>query len=56
MISFLLKRILAAIPVMFLVALIAFMLLYFAPGDPAAVIAGDMARPAQIEEIRESLA
>ena len=55
MISFLARRILAALPVMFLVALIAFFLLYFAPGDPAAVIAGDMARPADIAAIRESL-
>ncbi|MBM7324709.1 ABC transporter permease [Agrobacterium sp. S2] len=52
---FVARRILAALPVMFLVALIAFSLLYFAPGDPAAVIAGDMARPADIAAIRESL-
>src|SRR5690606_20013340 len=55
MISFLARRIFAALPVMFLVSLIAFSLLYFAPGDPAAVIAGDMAQPADIAAIRETL-
>jgi len=32
-----------------------FSLLYIAPGDPAAVIAGDQATPADVERIRQSL-
>ena len=48
-------RICATIPVMVIVALFVFSLLYFAPGDPAAVIAGDQATPADVERIRESL-
>jgi peptide/nickel transport system permease protein len=49
------RRIVAAIPVVLLVALIVFSLLYITPGDPAAIIAGDQATPAEIERIRMSL-
>ena len=45
MFSYILRRILATIPVMAIVALFVFSLLYIAPGDPAAVIAGDQATP-----------
>lgn len=55
MFSYLFKRILATIPVMGVVALFVFSLLYIAPGDPAAVIAGDQASPADVERIRQSL-
>jgi peptide/nickel transport system permease protein len=40
---------------MAVVALFVFSLLYIAPGDPAAVIAGDQASPADVERIRQSL-
>ena len=53
--SYILKRILATIPVMAVVALFVFSLLYIAPGDPAAVIAGDQASPDDIERIRLTL-
>lgn len=46
---------LAAIPVVAIVALIIFALLYFAPGDPAALLAGDEATPQMIEELRVRL-
>jgi peptide/nickel transport system permease protein len=52
---FVLRRILVTIPMMAVVALFVFGLLYLAPGDPAAMIAGDQATPAQIENIRSSL-
>jgi peptide/nickel transport system permease protein len=55
MTSYILRRILVTIPVMAIVALFVFSLLYIAPGDPAAVIAGDQASPADIERIRQSL-
>ena len=35
------RRIIATIPVMLVVAFFVFSLLYLAPGDPAAIIAGD---------------
>jgi peptide/nickel transport system permease protein len=43
------------LPVMGIVALFVFSLLYIAPGDPAAVIAGDQASPADVERIRQGL-
>ncbi|SFE88537.1 peptide/nickel transport system permease protein [Sulfitobacter brevis] len=55
MLGYILQRILAAIPVMGFVALFVFLLLRLTPGDPAAIIAGDTATPAQLEAIRTSL-
>jgi peptide/nickel transport system permease protein len=55
MLNYVIRRILATIPVMAVVALFVFSLLYIAPGDPAAVIAGDQATPADVERIRASL-
>jgi peptide/nickel transport system permease protein len=55
MFAYAVRRVLATIPVMLVVALFVFSLLYIAPGDPAAIIAGDQATPADVERIRESL-
>ncbi|HTI82707.1 MAG TPA: ABC transporter permease [Acetobacteraceae bacterium] len=55
MLAYAARRILATIPVMLLVAFFVFSLLYIAPGDPAAIIAGDQATPADVERIRISL-
>jgi peptide/nickel transport system permease protein len=55
MLSYILKRLAATLPVMAVVALIVFSLLYLAPGDPAAVIAGDMASADEIAAIRSKL-
>src|SRR4051812_30245863 len=55
MFTYVVRRILATIPVMVVVALFVFSLLFIAPGDPAAVIAGDQATPADVERIRQTL-
>lgn len=55
MLAYTFRRILAAIPVMVTVAVFVFLLLRLTPGDPAAIIAGDMATPEQLEKIRTSL-
>ncbi len=55
MLSYLIRRVLSTIPVMAVVALFVFSLLYIAPGDPAAIIAGDQASPADVERIRAGL-
>ncbi len=55
MFAYIVRRIVATIPVVAIVALFIFSLLYFAPGDPAAIIAGDQASPADVERIRASL-
>jgi peptide/nickel transport system permease protein len=55
MLAYAARRILSTIPVVLLVALFVFSLLYIAPGDPAAIIAGDQATPDDVERIRASL-
>jgi peptide/nickel transport system permease protein len=55
MFGYLVRRVLAAVPVMGVVALFVFLLLRLTPGDPAAILAGDSATPEQIERIRISL-
>ena len=55
MLAYFLRRVLATIPVVLMVALFVFSLLYLAPGDPAAIIAGDQATPVDVERIRASL-
>jgi peptide/nickel transport system permease protein len=55
LLRYLIKRLLATIPVMGVVALFVFSLLYISPGDPAAVIAGDIATEADIARIRAQL-
>ena len=54
MLAYLIRRVLAVIPVMAVVAIIVFLLLRLT-GDPAAVIAGDYASPDDIERIRQQL-
>jgi peptide/nickel transport system permease protein len=55
MLGYLVRRVLAAIPVMGVVALFVFLLLRLTPGDPAAILAGDNATAEQLERIRVSL-
>ena len=55
MLGFIIRRTIATIPVMGIVALFVFSLLYIAPGDPAVVIAGDQATPQDVERIRIAL-
>jgi len=52
---YLIRRLLAAIPVMLMVATAVFMLLFLAGGDPASVILGPDARPEQVEDLRVKL-
>jgi peptide/nickel transport system permease protein len=53
--AYIVRRILATIPVMAVVAIFVFALLYLSPGDPAAIIAGDNATSADIARIHASL-
>jgi peptide/nickel transport system permease protein len=55
MLAFIARRMLATIPVLGMVAVFVFLILRLTPGDPASIIAGDNAQPAQVEEIREKL-
>ena len=53
--SYLIRRLLAVFPVMLFVVLFVFFLLRLAPGDTAAIIAGDSATPEQLAKIRQGL-
>jgi peptide/nickel transport system permease protein len=53
--AYIARRLLATIPVMGVVAIFVFSLLYLSPGDPAVVIGGDTATAEDIEKIRAKL-
>ena len=55
MIRFIFHRLLMAIPTLVIVAITVFALIRFIPGDPAALMLGDMATPDQISEMRTEL-
>lgn len=52
---YLLQRLLAAIPVLLIVAVVTFSLVHLTPGDPASLMAGDQALPEDIERIKDKL-
>ncbi|MFL5148691.1 MAG: ABC transporter permease, partial [Microvirga sp.] len=55
MLSYILRRLAATIPVMLIVAVLVFLMLRLTPGDPAALIAGDNANTEQVALIRSRL-
>ena len=55
MLSVIIRRMLALMPVLMLVAAFAFLVLRMVPGDPAAIIAGETATTEQVAEIRQRL-
>jgi peptide/nickel transport system permease protein len=52
---YVLRRLLAVVPVWFVVASVVFVLVRLVPGDPALLIAGTDSTPEQVAEIRSSL-
>ena len=55
MAGFVIRRLLAVLPVLLVVSLVVFFMLRLAPGDPAAVIAGNNATAEDIAQIRTQL-
>ena len=55
MLGFVVKRVLSAIPVLLMVAVIVFLVLRLSPGDPAVMIGGPNATPEQLDALRESM-
>ena len=55
MIGLIVKRLLAIIPVLLVVAAVIFAVLRLTPGDPAILVAGDTATQEQIEDIRRNM-
>ena len=53
--GYVIRRILATIPVMGVVAVLVFLMLRLSPGDPAAIVAGDFATAEDIAQIRARL-
>lgn len=55
MVSYVLRRLAATVPVMLIVAVLVFLMLRLTPADPAAIIAGDNANAEQVAQIRKRL-
>lgn len=53
--GYILRRFLSTLPVMAVVAVVVFLLIHLSPGDPAALIAGDLASVEDIEKLRAAL-
>jgi peptide/nickel transport system permease protein len=53
--AYIVRRLLSMLPVMAVVAIFVFLLLRLAPGDPAAIMAGENATPETIAQIRTKL-
>ncbi len=52
---YLLFRLISAIPILFVVSLVSFLIIFLVPGDPASEIAGPGAGPDEVARIRQSL-
>lgn len=55
MTGYVLRRLLQAIPILFLVATLVFSLIHLIPGDPVEILLGDSAREADVEAMRHRL-
>jgi len=55
MTAYVIKRVLAAIPVLIFVGLVTFSLVHIAPGDAANIMAGDYAGPDDVKKLRTEL-
>ncbi len=53
--AYILRRLVALVPVLMLVSMVAFALVHLTPGDPVANILGDKATPEDIERVRGQL-
>jgi peptide/nickel transport system permease protein len=55
MTTYILRRLVLLVPVLLVVAVVVFALVHLTPGDPAAVILGDNAKPEDIARLRDQL-
>ncbi len=55
MTRYIVKRLLAMIPVLFLVSLVSFIILHLTPGDPAVIMLGEQATPDNVAALRHAL-
>ncbi len=55
MVGFFLRRVFAVIPTLVLASVVVFLLMHIMPGDPAGLLLGPDATPAEIEALKESM-
>ena len=55
MLKYVIRRFIQTIPVIIGVTFLVFLLMFLIPGDPAQIMAGEAARPEQVEQMRERL-
>ncbi|SFF18826.1 peptide/nickel transport system permease protein [Paenibacillus algorifonticola] len=55
MTAFIVKRVLSLIPILFIMSVIVFLIIYLIPGDPARVMLGDGADEATIQQLRANM-
>jgi peptide/nickel transport system permease protein len=55
MLKYIIRRLLMTIPTFLIVAVVVFTLIHMVPGDPAAVMVGDLDDPTVLEDVREQL-
>jgi peptide/nickel transport system permease protein len=55
MTTYIIRRLIAMIPVLIVVGVVVFFLIHLTPGDPAAVMLGDAATPEQVAQLRQEL-
>ncbi|MEC2074290.1 nickel ABC transporter permease [Alkalihalophilus marmarensis] len=55
MFTYIVRRLIQTIPVLFGVTILVFSMMHLIPGDPAQIIAGESASEAQVEQMRERL-
>ena len=55
MTGYIIKRVLAVVPILIFVGLVTFSLVHLAPGDAANIMAGDYAGPDDVKKIRAEL-
>ena len=53
--AFILKRVLALLPILFIVSIVVFLVIHLTPGDPATAMLGDTATEEQVKELRDQL-
>lgn len=55
MLKFIGRRLLTVIPILLIVSLLVFLMIHIMPGDPARILAGEMATDEDVENVRKSL-
>src|SRR6476646_2139258 len=55
MLRYIIRRVVMALPTLILASLAIFLILHLIPGDPAAIVAGGDATPAQVAAVRTDL-